>query len=152
MSTYKYIKCPKCGYEIKTYANPIPTVDIIIELDNTQKIILIKRKNPPLGYAIPGGFVDYKETVEDAAIREAFEETNLNVKLKYLLGVYSDPRRDPRNHTISTVFVATAKGEPKAGDDATGIVIVDPQKITFPLCFDHEKIIADYLRVREVRG
>ena len=146
MSTYKYITCPKCGTRIRVYKNPVPTVDVIIELGNKGEIVLIKRRNPPLGLAIPGGFVDYGERVEDAAVREAREETGLNVKLKYLLGVYSDPKRDSRLHTISTVFVASAKGKPQAGDDAKEVVVISPDAITDPLCFDHKQIISDYIK------
>ncbi len=146
MSTYKYITCPKCGTRIRVYKNPVPTVDVIIELGHKGEIVLIKRRNPPLGLAIPGGFVDYGERVEDAAVREAREETGLNVKLKYLLGVYSDPKRDSRLHTISTVFVASAKGKPQAGDDAKEVVVISPDAITDPLCFDHKQIISDYIK------
>ena len=146
MSTYKYITCPKCGTKIRTYANPVPTVDTIIELGTDGRIVLIKRKNPPYGLALPGGFVDYGERVEDAAVREAKEETGLDVEIRYLLGVYSDPNRDPRLHTISTVFVASAQGSPRAGDDAKEVVVVRPEEIDQPLCFDHEKIISDYLK------
>jgi len=146
MSTYKYITCPKCGTKIRTYNNPVPTVDIIIELGQRGEIVLIRRKNPPFGLAIPGGFVDYGEKVEEAAVREAMEETGLDVSLKALLGVYSDPRRDPRLHTISTVFVAEATGKPRAGDDAEAVVIVKPDNIKEKLCFDHKEIISDYLK------
>ncbi len=149
MPTYRYIECPKCGTKIRLYANPVPTVDIIIELDRSGKIVLIKRRNPPYGLAIPGGFVDYGERVEDAAVREAKEETGLDVSLKYLLGVYSDPKRDPRQHTISTVFVASASGSPRAGDDAKEVVVVRPEEIAEPLCFDHSQIIADYLKKKK---
>ncbi len=149
MPTYRYIECPKCGTKIRLYANPVPTVDIIIELDRSGKIVLIKRRNPPYGLAIPGGFVDYGERVEDAAVREAKEETGLDVSLKYLLGVYSDPKRDPRQHTISTVFVASASGSPRAGDDAKEVVVVRPDEIAEPLCFDHSQIIADYLKKKK---
>src|SRR5215216_1982404 len=100
-----------------TPRNPAPTVDIIIELDSGG-IVLIKRKNPPLGWAIPGGFIDYGESAEDAALREAQEETTLKVQLVELLHVYSDPKRDPRHHTISTVFIAEASGTPHGADDA----------------------------------
>ena len=148
MSTYRFITCPRCGERIKIYANPVPTVDIITELDGN--IVLIRRKNPPLGLAIPGGFVDYGERVEDAAVREAKEETGLSVRLEYLLGVYSDPNRDKRLHTISTVFVASAEGTPKAGDDAAAIEIIDPKEIKEPMCFDHSEIIRDYLKKRAV--
>ena len=147
MPTYKYITCPSCGTRIRIYANPVPTVDIVIEIRD--RIVLIERKNPPLGLAIPGGFVDYGERVEEAAVREAREETGLDVRLKYLLGVYSDPKRDSRLHTISTVFVAdAADGCPRAGDDAASIKLVDPKDINIPLCFDHDHIIKDYLKKR----
>ncbi|MFV2082523.1 MAG: NUDIX domain-containing protein, partial [bacterium] len=99
------------------FRNPFPTVDIVIEVDDAG-IVLIKRKNPPHGWAIPGGFVDYGESVEEAAVREAKEETALDVELVRLLGVYSDPDRDPRFHTVSTVFVARASGTPVGQDDA----------------------------------
>ncbi len=101
------------------YRNPVPTVDIIIE--TPKGIVLIERRNPPHGWAIPGGFVDYGETLEDAARREAKEETSLDVELKNLLYVYSNPSRDPRQHTVSTVFIAKAKGTPKAADDAKNL-------------------------------
>ncbi len=94
----------------KTHRNPLPTVDIIIEVKGG--IVLIERKNPPYGWAIPGGFVDYGESVEDCAVREAREETGLNIRLKDLLYVYSRPDRDPRHHTLTTVFIATADGQP----------------------------------------
>ena len=148
MTTYRFITCPKCGTRIRLYANPAPTVDTIIELDG--RIVLIERKNPPLGLAIPGGFVDYGESVEEAAVREAWEETGLEVNLKFLVGVYSDPARDARMHTISTVFAAGAQGTPEAGDDAVAIRLVDPEYVDRPLCFDHERIIRDYLKKRKI--
>ena len=107
------IQCPKCQYEIEVYQNPIPTVDIIIEIES-KRIILIRRKNPPYGWAIPGGFVDYGESLEKAALREAKEETNLDVELIRQFHTYSDPKRDPRHHSISTVYIAKGKGKPKA--------------------------------------
>jgi len=133
--------------------NPIPTVDVIIEMKqkNSKKaIILIKRKNPPYGWAIPGGFVDYGESLEEAAIREAKEETSLNVILKFQMHTYSDPKRDPRKHTVSTVFVAKAQGTPKARDDAEEIGIFTEEEIDFPLAFDHKKILSDYFRKKRV--
>jgi 8-oxo-dGTP diphosphatase len=133
-----------------TYRNPAPTVDIIIEMiDRPERpIVLIERQNPPLGWALPGGFVDYGESVETAAIREAQEEVSLNVQLIEQFYVYSNPSRDPRQHTLSVVFIATATGEPKAADDAKNLGIFTPSKIPNNLCFDHNKIIADYLLYR----
>lgn len=141
------ITCPNCGRVIERYKNPIPTVDIIIEMAGS--IVLIERKNPPYGWAIPGGFVDYGESVEEAALREAKEETSLSVKIVSLLGVYSDPNRDPRFHTISTVFVAEANGQPKAADDAKQIGLFREQTLPKELAFDHAKILKDYFRWRE---
>jgi ADP-ribose pyrophosphatase YjhB (NUDIX family) len=126
---------------------PIPTVDIIIEItrkNGQEGIILIKRKNPPHGWALPGGFVDVGESLEEAAVREAKEETSLDIKLKNQFHTYSDPKRDPRKHTISTVYVATAQGRPRAQDDALDIRIFTEEEINFPLAFDHQKILADY--------
>jgi len=113
----KTLRCQKCGNEIGVYQNPLPTVDIIIEIE-TKGIVLIKRKNPPYGWALPGGFVDYGESLEEAAIREAKEETDLDVKLNKQLHTYSNPKRDPRHHSISTVYIAKGKGRPQARDDA----------------------------------
>lgn len=127
--------------------NPVPTVDIIIKIkrkDGQDGIVLIKRKNPPFGWALPGGFVDYGESLEEAAVREAKEETSLDIQLKSQLHTYSDPNRDPRQHTITTVFIATAQGEPKARDDAQEIGVFTKEKINFPLAFDHNKILKDY--------
>lgn len=133
-----------------TYRNPTPTVDIIIELIDRphRPIILIERKNPPLGWAIPGGFVDYGESVETAAVREAQEEISLSVELIEQFQVYSDPNRDPRQHTLSVVFIATATGEPQAADDAKAIGIFQGWEVPATLCFDHGKILKDYWRYR----
>lgn len=128
------------------YRNPIPTVDIIIESNGG--IILIKRKNPPEGWALPGGFVDYGETLEAAAIREAKEETGLEIELIRQFHTYSDPKRDPRHHTISTVFIAKATGKPKAGDDAKGIGIFNKDNLPAQIAFDHRDIIHDYFSGR----
>lgn len=109
----RQVTCPECGARVAVYRNPVPTVDVIIELvdgGDGPPIVFIERRNPPRGWALPGGFVDYGETVEQAAVREAAEETSLAVELVHLLGVYSDPARDPRQHTLSVVFVGRARG------------------------------------------
>ena len=132
------------------FRNPAPTVDIIIELIDRphRPIILIERQNPPHGWAIPGGFVDYGESVEIAAVREAQEEVSLSVNLVVQFQVYSDPNRDPRQHTLSIVFMATATGEPQAADDAKNLGIFSPWNLPENLCFDHDKILQDYWRYR----
>lgn len=133
-----------------TYRNPTPTVDIIIELVDRphRPIVLIERLNSPFGWAIPGGFVDYGESVEGAAQREAWEETGLAIRLVEQFYVYSDPQRDARQHTLSIVFLATAKGEPKAGDDAKNLGIFEPWSVPSNLCFDHDRILEDYWTYR----
>jgi ADP-ribose pyrophosphatase YjhB (NUDIX family) len=139
---------------MKKYKNPIPTADIIIEItrnDGKQGIILIERKHPPYGWAIPGGFVDYGETLEQAAIREAKEETSLDIRLQQQLHTYSDPNRDPRKHSISTVFIAVAEGKPIAQDDAKKIGIFTENEITFPLTFDHRQILDDYFQFKNTQ-
>ncbi len=132
------------------YRNPAPTVDIIIELIDRphRPIVLIERLNPPLGWALPGGFVDYGESVETAAQREAQEETGLTVELVDQFHVYSDPQRDPRQHTLSVVFLATATGNPQAGDDAKHLDLFEPWRIPTNLCFDHDRILRDYFNYR----
>jgi ADP-ribose pyrophosphatase YjhB (NUDIX family) len=122
--------------------NPLPTVDLIIE--SNDGIILIKRKNPPAGWALPGGFVDYGESLEAAAIREAKEETSLEVDIVKQFHTYSDPERDPRHHTITTVFIARAKGRPSAGDDAKAAGIFRRENLPEQIAFDHREIINDY--------
>jgi ADP-ribose pyrophosphatase YjhB (NUDIX family) len=126
--------------------SPFPTVDIIIRLKGG--IVLIKRKNPPYGWAIPGGFVDYGETLEAAAVREAREETGLSVRLVRQFHSYSDPARDPRQHTITTVFIAAADGEAEAGDDARDVGVFMREQLPGELAFDHRKILDDYFRGR----
>ncbi|NTV12862.1 MAG: NUDIX hydrolase [Desulfobulbaceae bacterium] len=133
--------CPHCGGELEKYHNPLPTVDIIIE--TAGGIVLIMRKNPPPGWALPGGFVEYGESLEEAAIREAFEETGLTITLSGQLHTYSKPGRDPRFHTISTVFLATAQGTPRGGDDASEAAIFRKDQLP-PLAFDHQEILNDY--------
>lgn len=134
-----------------TIKTPLLTADIIIELVDRpgQPIVLIERKNPPLGWAIPGGFVDQGEWVEDAARREAWEETGLKVRLKTLLGLYSNPNRDPRFHTVTALYVAESQGEPKAMDDAKSVQIVALDAFPKHLAFDHELLLADYLVYRQ---
>ena len=140
---YDHLSCPSCGGAVKAYRNPLPTVDIVIEIEGG--IILIERKNEPHGWALPGGFVDYGETLEQAAVREAWEETSISVSNLRLLGCYSDPDRDRRHHTISTVFVATGTGTPLAADDAASLQVFRPDSLPSPLCFDHRTILNDYL-------
>ncbi len=141
------IQCPKCKNEIEVYKNPIPTVDIIIEIES-KGIVLIKRKNPPYGWALPGGFVDYGESLEEAAVREAKEETDLNVKLTGQFHTYSDPARDPRHHSISTVYIAKAKGTPQARDDAADIGIFNDSSLPDAIAFDHRSILKDYFKLK----
>ncbi|MGH7988560.1 MAG: NUDIX domain-containing protein [Candidatus Binataceae bacterium] len=124
---------PKC---------PPIAADVIIEIGD--QIVLIERKNFPPGWAIPGGFVDYGETVEYAAVREAFEETSLEVELRTILGVYSRPDRDPRGQTVTVVYVARADGVPRGCDDAKNAALFSPHQPPQPLAFDHAEILADY--------
>jgi 8-oxo-dGTP diphosphatase len=126
------------------YRNPVPTVDILIRINDG--IVLIRRKNPPLGWALPGGFMDEGETCEAAAIREAKEETGLDVELQTLLYVYSDPRRDPRKHTITVAFTATADGSPVGMDDALEARVFPLDQLPSPIVFDHARILSDYRR------
>lgn len=133
------------------YRNPAPTVDIVIELVDRphRPIILIERLNEPYGWALPGGFVDYGESVETAAVREAQEEVGLAITLLEQFQVYSDPDRDPRQHTLSVVFLATAIGQPRSGDDAKGAQVFHLWELPQNLCFDHDRILQDYRRYRE---
>jgi len=126
----------------------VPTVDIIISYQSG--IVLIERKNPPPGWALPGGFVDYGESLEAAAIREALEETNLAVELTGQFHTYSDPARDPRQHTISTVFTAIGRGRLQAGDDAGKAVVYGPENLPEKIAFDHRIIINDYFSTLQV--
>lgn len=131
---------------------PIPAVDLIIEIrlpDGHLGLVLIERKYPPYGWALPGGLVEYGETLEQAAIREAKEETSLEVELIQQFHSYSDPARDPRRHTISTVFIARAIGTPQAADDAKNAGVFTREEINFPLAFDHTQILGDYFRWRQ---
>ncbi|HYO70562.1 MAG TPA: NUDIX hydrolase [Archangium sp.] len=127
-----------------TYKNPIPTVDCIIELPG-ERLVLIRRKNPPLGWALPGGFVDEGERLDLAAAREAREETGLDVEVVEQFFTYSDPSRDPRKHTVSTVYLCRAQGEPVGSDDAAEARAFPVDGLPGELCFDHGTILADYL-------
>lgn len=126
--------------------NPYPTVDVIIEIDGG--IVLIERAHEPVGWALPGGFMDYGESPEDAARREVREETGLEVELLDLLGVYGKPDRDPRQHNVSVVYVGRATGTPRGGDDAARAGVFALDAMPSPLCFDHARIVEDYRRLR----
>jgi 8-oxo-dGTP diphosphatase len=128
------------------FKNPTPTVDMLIELDGKPgTLVFIERNNDPRGFALPGGFVDEGEYVADAAVREAKEETGLDVELVELFHVYSDPKRDPRKHTMSVVFIGRARGEPTGGDDAARCVVCAPDDLPAKLVFDHALIVSDYV-------
>lgn len=141
---------------------PLPTVDVVVEAQAAGQpgVVLIRRRNPPLGWALPGGFIDSGETVDEAALRELDEETGLSGQLVELLGVYSDPARDPRRHTMSVVYVARAEGTPVGADDASEARVVVGEELArlvagqvgvdgLGLAFDHAVILRDYLRWRE---
>ena len=139
------IPCPHCSKPVTMYRNPAPCVDIVI-YDPVKGIVLIERANEPYGWALPGGFIDYGETCEHAAIREAKEETNLDVILTEIIGVYSDPKRDPRHHTMSVAYAAAATDTTlvAAGDDAAKARFF-PLDALPDIVFDHNVIISDYI-------
>jgi ADP-ribose pyrophosphatase YjhB (NUDIX family) len=141
------VKCPQCGHPVATYRNPFPTTDIIIQIGDG--IVLIKRKNPPYGWAIPGGFIDYGESAEQAATREAEEETSIRVTELKLFNVYSASDRDPRYHTLSVVFTARGEGNPRAGDDAEEAGVFTQDSLPSLLAFDHADILDDFFRSRK---
>ena len=130
---------------MNAHRNPAPTVDVVILLPG-DRVVLVERRHPPPGWALPGGFVDYGETLEAAAVREAREETGLEVRLLDLVGCYSDPRRDARQHTITTAFLGAAAGEPVGGDDAAQARAFAWDALP-PLAFDHAEILADARRL-----
>ncbi len=141
--------CPKCGTSVLHYRNPFPTVDIVIR-DDSARVVLIERRNEPTGWALPGGFVDYGETLETAAAREAREETGLELAELRQFHAYSDPARDPRQHNISMVFTALGQGALHAGDDAKAARWFALDDLPSPLCFDHAQILADYRRAIDI--
>lgn len=145
------MECPRCGLRIESYPHPLPTVDILIEVGGkeTPAVLLIRRKNPPHGWAIPGGFIDGGESAEAAAVREAREETGLAVRKLRLFGVYSDPARDPRHATISAVFLAEASGAPRAASDASACAAFTREALPSEIAFDHAGILEDYFAWRE---
>lgn len=126
---------------------PLPAADVLIELLG-DRVVLIRRRNPPEGWAIPGGFIEVGESAEQAAIREAFEETGLQVELTELFSVYSDPARDPRHHTLTVVFLGRASGDPVGGDDAAEAGTFTEGSLPANLAFDHRQVLADYFRYR----
>jgi ADP-ribose pyrophosphatase YjhB (NUDIX family) len=148
MGSKKTMRSASSSTETKHYRNPFPTVDIVIELDDLG-IVLISRKNYPFGWALPGGFVDYGESLEDAAVREAKEETGLDVKLIGQFHTYSRPDRDPRHHSISTVYIAKASGAPRAADDAKEARVFTRDTLPEPIAFDHREILEDYFSFRD---
>ena len=130
---------------------PLLTVDTIIEISNqpNRPVVLIERRYPPPGWALPGGFVDVGESLEQAAIREAREETSLDISLITLLGCYSDPSRDSRGHTVSAVYIAESSGIPKAADDAKNLALFTLDNLPAQLAFDHNRILEDYRAYRQ---
>lgn len=142
MAVKTSIPCPSCGNPVEIYRNPLLTIDIIIDLYNG--IVLIERKNPPYGWALPGGFVDYGESLEAAAAREAKEETGLELTEVRQFRAYSAPERDPRHHTVSVVFTAKGHGEPVAADDAGRLRVFPVDRLPTELAFDHKQILTDY--------
>ena len=129
------------------YRNPVPTADVIIEMDGGG-IVLIERRNVPDGWALPGGFIDYGESAEDAAVREAKEETGLDVRLTEQFHLYSAPARDPRHHTVTIVFIGRASGVPRGGDDAAQAVVAYEGRLPSPFAFDHKEIVEQYFDYR----
>ncbi|MFA5514921.1 MAG: NUDIX hydrolase [Desulfuromonadales bacterium] len=138
----KKLECPNCGSTVETFRNPFPTVDIIIRQEDS--IVLIERRNEPVGWALPGGFVDYGESLETAAAREAREETGLDLRDLRQFAAYSDPARDPRQHNLSIVFTAEGAGILQGGEDAARAALFLLNALPSPLCFDHGQILADY--------
>lgn len=140
----EYLVCPNCGENVIKFTNPAPTADIVALRDD--KVLMILRKNPPEGWALPGGFVEYGETVEAAAMRELFEETGLTAHSLRLVGVYSDPSRDLRRHTLTVAFAAEVTGELRAGADAADVKWFGLSDLPAKIAFDHLQVIRDAAR------
>lgn len=140
----EYLCCPNCQSNVLKYKNPAPTADVVAIQDG--KVLMILRKNPPEGWALPGGFIEYGETAEHAATRELEEETGLTATNLRLVGVYSDPERDQRYHTITVAFSAEVFGSLKAGDDALEARWFALNELPSPIAFDHQKVIQDALQ------
>ncbi len=142
MSIARHIICPNCGAQVKEYSNPKPTVDVIIRYQGG--VVLIERTNEPPGWALPGGFIDYGETVEHAAHREMMEETGLKLENLELFTVRSEPHRDPRHHTITVIYTADGVGELKAGDDAGDAKVYTAETLPDVIAFDHREVLQLY--------
>lgn len=143
--------CPNCGCQWDEYWQPGVTADVIAEAPGGAGIYLIERRKFPPGWAIPGGFIEKDESLEETAVREFREETGMSVSLLAQLGTYSRPGRDPRKQTVSTVFVGIASGTPRAGDDAAKVKSYPPDRLPSDIAFDHRTIIGDYMRWKAAR-
>ncbi len=145
------IHCRSCGAPVAVQRNPYLTVDAIVTIPE-RGVVLIRRKNPPHGWALPGGFVDYGESLDLAVRREVREETGLELDQLEQFRAYSDPSRDPRHHTVTVVFTALGVGEPRAADDAEGVSVFPLDRLPDPLVFDHGRILSDFRRQRDNPG
>jgi ADP-ribose pyrophosphatase YjhB (NUDIX family) len=146
-----HVLCPSCGVQVAVYRNPLLTVDAIVTIPG-QGVVLIQRRNPPPGWALPGGFVDYGESLEEAVRREILEETGLELERLAQFKAYSDPRRDSRHHTVTVVFTGDGIGLPRAADDAERVAVFPLDRLPSPLAFDHAEILTDYRLHLAARG
>ena len=152
MSTHGEVRetCERCGATVRTWQRPGVSVDMLIEVGG--RLVLVYRRNDPVNWALPGGYVAYGESLEDAARREAREETGLGLEGLRQFHAYSDPGRDPRQHSITTVFLSRGRGELRAGDDAAKAELFEPSAgIPHPLAFDHSRIVRDYVEFLRTR-